>query len=156
MPADRTIKPAWHAVVRANHAKTLGLVAARTGTCLKIQREEQELVPGREFKPVHPGSLSAIEFGDSWFLGVLLCPEDSTEGLSAWARQLPKTALWRIRFYYVPGTRLAKVLAAWSSAGLPDTPKFRVEDFSSFHKLFGRHQADVVYQDSTGGKLDAS
>jgi len=148
MSADRPIAPSWTELVRANHRNTLGLVAATSGTCLGIQRGESRLVTGRRFRPIHPTALPRLALGDSWFLGVLLCPGDSTNELVAWARTLSRPRLARIRFYFVDGTRLAATLSGWNEAGLPDVPTFKVDDFASFHKLFGRHHADVVYQDA--------
>jgi len=140
---------AWHEVVHAHFKGTLGLVAAASGKCLKIQRDEERPVPGRAFKPINPRDLPALDLGESWFLGVLLCPGDSTDDLVAWARGLPRAALWRIRFYHTARVDLKKALAAWRDAGLPGAPTYSVRDFGSFHRLYGRHHGDIVYRDAT-------
>jgi hypothetical protein len=153
---DRFRSPTWHDVVRRHFNGTLGLVVAQTGDCLKIQRDELDLVPGRRFRPVQPADLPAIELGDSWFIGVLLCPGDTTSALAAWGAAMPRTALWRIRFYVAKGTDSAAALEGWIHAGLPEAPRFPIAGFRAFHKLFGRHHADVVYRDATRSGRDAA
>lgn len=148
MPGKESVTPRWHEVVRANHHKTLGLVVAERGTCLRIQRDEEHLVPGRTFRPVRPRDLAGIDLDGSWFLGVLLCPGDDTEDLARWASGIPKTDLWRVRFYHVDGTDVADALRGWMGANLPEPARFLVNDFRSFHSLYGRHHADVVYRDA--------
>ena len=149
MPADPVLRPAWHAVVRANFRATLGLVVAETGGCLEIQRDEASLVPGRKFVPLPPRDLPHVNLGRSWFVGVLLCPGDLTARVAAWARSLRKADLSRLRFYVVAGTDLRGAMEAWNKAALPERPTFEVRGFRSFHHLFGRHHADQVYRDAT-------
>lgn len=141
------LPPRWHAVVRAHHRETLGLVVAESGTCLKLQADERDLVPGRVFRPAKPAELAGWTLPRSWFLGVLLCPGDTTDALAAWAKSLAGADLERVHFYYTPRVRLADTLAAWKAAALPDLPINQVRDFSSFHHLYGRHHGDRVYRD---------
>lgn len=149
MVDERALTPSWNEVVRANQERTVGLVVARTEPCLSIQRDEQGLVPGRKFRPVRPEALAALDLGDSWFIGILLCPGDDTTAVAAWAKSLPRAALWRIRFYHVEGVNVKAALAAWKKADLPEAPTFIVSGFRAFHKLYGFHHGDVAFRDAT-------
>lgn len=140
-------RPTWHEVVRAHHRETEGLVVARSGRCLEIQADERNLVYGRTFKPLKLEELFRYRFGKSWFAGVLLGPEDTTDDLARWARALPPVALERIHFYYTPRVVLALALAACKEAGLPNLAINEVRNFRTFHRLYGRHHADRVHKD---------
>lgn len=146
-PPSPGIPPRWHAVVRAHHRHTEGLVVARSGDCLKIQADERTLVPGRAFRPLRPAELARRALPKSWFLGVLLCPGDTTEELARWAKTLASPDRERIHFYYTRGVGLRQALSAWARAGLPELPINEVRDFRSFHHLYGRHHADRVFRD---------
>lgn len=144
---SRGMPPRWHAVVRAHHRRTVGLVVAQSGDCLKIQADERDLVRGRAFQPLRPGELARRAIPKSWFLGVLLCPGDTTDALAAWAKTLAPDDLERIHMYYTPSVDLRRALAAWTREGLPDVPVNEVRNFRSFHHLYGRHHADRVFRD---------
>lgn len=122
-------------------------MVAESGECLKIQAAERVLVPGRGFHPLNPEALARRALPASWFVGVLLCPGDSTEELARWAATLAPADLERIHFYVAPGVDLRGALSAWRRAALPALPINEVRDFRSFHHLYGRHHADRVYRD---------
>lgn len=147
MPGQ-SFPPKWHQVVRAHHAETVGYVAAQRGDCLQIRDDERRLVHGRKFQPVAVDALpQRSQLPSSWFLGVILCPGDDTEGVARWAREIGSRDLDRIHFYHTPAVDVDATLTAWRAAGLKEPRTYEVRSFTTFHHLYGRHHGDRVYQD---------
>jgi hypothetical protein len=142
------LPPTASQLVKPHILKTTGYVVAQSGDCLKIMRREAALDPKRQFVAVEAHRLGKLAIKGSWFMGVLLCPGDSTDLVAAWARVRPAADLGRIRVYFHTGTNLHHAMAAWVRATLPD-PLFE-EDISTweqFHKVYGGHHAIQVYSD---------
>lgn len=143
------LPPGWHEVVRKHWRGTPGYVLAVSGDCLDLQAEETEgergRVPGRDFRAHPPGNLHGFRPVGSWFLGILLCPGDDVHEILAWTRSLPSADAERVVFYVHPGFDRA-AMADWHSSTRPRIIGFR-GTWRDFHRLYGRHHADRVYQD---------
>lgn len=138
--------PGYPDVVRTHHRKTAGYLLATHPACREVVGEELERV-ARNLKPIEPEGLARFRPAGSWFLAVLLCPGDDTEAIAAWASRLKLEDLERVRFYLHPKADLETAMDAWLKAGLELPPAVVVRDFAAFHKVFGKHLNDRVWQD---------
>lgn len=105
----------------------------------------------RTLRPIASSDLERLRLPRSWMLAVLLCPGDNTERLASWASRLPSGQLDRVRFYLHPETDARASCEGWARAGLPPLRYEVARDFPSFHRLFGLHFNDRVYEDAVGG-----
>lgn len=142
--------PDFAKVVGAKHAKSTAYVAASSDDCLRIRDAEAKKV-NRRLKAIAPGDLAAIRFPKSWMVAIVLCPGDDTGDVAAWAKSLSAGELERIRFYLHGRTDPAKAFSEWYRAGLGDPKTADMEDFNSFHKVFGWDFNNQVYGDALAG-----
>lgn len=134
-------------VVRSQVAKTRGFILAERHPCLDIRDREFERIH-RDLRPAFAATLADVDLPDSWLLAVVLCPDDDTTAVAAWARRLPVRQVDRIRFYVHAKTDVAAALAPWVEARLPAPRVDEVGDWTEFHRRFGLHLNDMAYQDA--------
>lgn len=149
MPPIPGLPPTASQHVKPHILKTVGYVVAQGGACLDIMRREAAFDPKkRRFRAVEAHLLSGTTFKGSWFMGILLCPGDTTDVIAAWAKARPAADLERVRFYFHVGTHQRDAMSAWVRAGLPD-PLFDegLAAWGPFHKLYGGHHALQAYHD---------
>lgn len=138
----------YAAVVRANVARTRGFLLAERHPCLDIRDREVESIQ-RDLRPAVAATLADLDLPDSWMLAVILCPGDDTTAVAAWAGQLQPRHVDRIRFYAHPEADLGDALAAWMDRRLPPPRVDETRDWGEFHRRFGLHLNDLVYQEAT-------
>ncbi|HLE47258.1 MAG TPA: hypothetical protein VI818_03090 [Candidatus Thermoplasmatota archaeon] len=143
------LPPDWQDVVRKHWRDTPGYVVAASGACLDVQAQEtvgeRGQVPGRQFQAHRPGALRGFRPTGSWFMGILLCPGDDVLGILEWTSGLSSADAERVVFYVHP--RFDRVaMAAWHASTRPRVVRFG-GTWRAFHRLYGRHHADRVYQD---------
>ena len=147
--ASRGAPPDFVGTVRANHARMKGLLWARSGACLTVAREEVRRIR-RNLELLGLGAAVETPRGRRWWLlAVLLCPGDTTEAVSAWARSVKDFDAERVRFYLHTGADPVACLTAWHAAGLPNPATADFSDFADFHKQFGWDFNNQVYRDAT-------
>jgi len=126
-----------------------GLLWARSGACLTVAREEVRRIR-RNLKLLGPGAAVETPSGRRWWLlAVLLCPGDTTEAVSAWARSTKGLEGERVRFYLHTSADPVACFAAWHASGLPNPVTADFSDFTDFHKQFGWDFNNQVYRDAT-------
>lgn len=155
--AEAPFPPGWHDVVRRHHSETAGYVVAQTGECLEIQSDEQRpptgRVPGRDFRPLPATALADFDPPASWFLGVLVCPDDDIAAVRDWFLTLAPTDRDRVALFVHPACDAEAMAAVWHDGGasLPRTVELR-GTWEHFHHVYGRLHSDRVYLDhETGG-----
>ncbi|HEX9815751.1 MAG TPA: hypothetical protein VGB18_02115 [Candidatus Thermoplasmatota archaeon] len=143
--------PGWHEVVRANFENTAGYIVAQSGTCLEFQTKEikhpKGRVRGRDFRPLTPASLRDLRLPRSWFLGIILCPEDSLEPLSGWHAGLKPEDRDRVVFFTHNDFQREQLDdIAEIEGALPQVVPLP-SSWERFHQIFGRLHGDRVYSD---------
>lgn len=149
-PRHRPDASDYAAVVRAHHKDTVGFILADSDPCLHIQDLKVTRIR-RTLRPIASSDLERLRLPRFWMLAVLLWPGDTTGSLASWASRLPAGQLDRVRFYLHPETDARSAAEGWARAGLPPLRYEVVRDFPSFHRLFGLHFNDRVYEDAAGG-----
>lgn len=144
-----SVPPGWHDIVRKHWRHTPGYVVAASGDCLDVQAKEtgggRGKVPGRDFRAHPPAALRDFRPSSSWFLGILLCPGDDVTDILAWTRGLGAADAERVVFYVHPDFDRA-AMPDWHASARPRVVRFSGA-WHEFHRLYGRHHADRVYQD---------
>lgn len=139
--------PDWHETVRAHWEETTGFLLARSEPCITIRDEELEAIKGnRVLVGVSIKELEGWDFPASWILGVLLCPDDSTERLVEWVDEASIDTT-RVHFYLHTDASW-DVLQAWHDAGYPtDRVDDDIDSWQRLHRLFGLALNDRVVKD---------
>lgn len=158
MPMVANQYPAgWHDVVRRHYAKTAGYVVAQTGDCLNVQSDEtlgpQTRVPGRAFRAMPPTQLAGLSPPKSWFMGIVLCPDDDLRPIVQWFAKLDAADRDRVMLYIHPDVDEHGARVVWEAIGAPAP---RTTPFSGswtiFHHLYGNDFSWRVFQDHGAGK----
>ncbi len=144
--------PRWHEVVHRPFARTAGYVVAQNGACLEVQTKKTTSptgrVPGRDFQAIRPVDLPGLRFPASWFMAILLCPDDEPSLYHEWFRRLNAKDRDRVVFLYHPDLAQDTSDTPWQRAHLPTPRTQRFQGtWEKFHPLFGRRHADRVYED---------
>lgn len=135
--------PDFASVVAKNWAKTTGFIATATEPCITIGRDEVRHVK-RRLVPVNLGELAGLQPTGSWFMAVVVCPDDDLGGLARWAKG--KDA-GRVHFYLHANAR-PRQLAPWRDAGLPlDHIDEGIRSWGQLHKVLGWDLNMQVYDD---------
>lgn len=134
----------WTRVVRAHAHDTLAIiVSSRHPSCLKMAADEVKFIKRR--------MTSALidelpeELPDSWFLAVIVCPDDDLSALAQW---MTAHGGDRVRFYLARDAD-ASLLGPIRDAG-HDLRHVRPEKYTSFgklHKRLGLDLSDQIYED---------
>lgn len=133
-------------IVRAHHKESDGVLVAGREPCITIAYEERENVSGRSFTVVPVDEIHRLEVRESWFMGLLLCPGDTTVEVRDWffaGDHDPQ----RIVFYLHSKTKPRTALSAWHEAGLPVYATWTINSWQELHKHFGNHWNNQVYVD---------
>lgn len=133
----------FSAIVRRSWRKTAGFLVAGEPPCIPIAQDEIRFVKRRlSFVPLQEVQSIAVE--GSWFMAVIVCPEDDLTGLARWAAGRDAR---RVHFYLHADTS-NKRLAPWRDAGRPLT---HVDDgitsWKNLHKTLGWDLNVQVYED---------
>jgi hypothetical protein len=142
--------PGWHGTVRRYHTRTTGWVLAQSNECTATRDLEvsDEYVMGRRFEPLEPRDLQDLQLPASWFMGVLVCPEDDLTAIAEWAALLPTADLHRVRFYLHDAADPVAVFKPWYAAGLPSPDTEQLLVGKRFHQKFGRDHGNQVVRDA--------
>ncbi len=143
MTADR--HPTWYRVVRLHWRKTTGFLLATRDPCLETRNKEIHAVTGRNLVALDLDQLEEWEPPESWILGVLLCPGDSTDQVAQWVqrRRADPSRVW---FFVHPDAK-QEAFAPWQRAGLPLEHVDYVADWKPLHPFLGLALNDQVYAD---------
>lgn len=134
----------WTEVVRKHAHSTLAIiVSARHPSCLQMAAAEVEFI-NRWMTRTTIDDLPD-ELPDSWFMAVIVCPEDDLAVLAHW---MTTHGANRVRFYMHRDAE-ASLLGPIRDAG-HDLRHVRPEKYASYgklHKRLGLDLSDQIYED---------
>lgn len=133
-------------VVRAHHKDSQGILVAEREPCISIAYDEKRNAAGRSFRIVPPDKLNDLTLKDSWCMGILLCPDDTTLKVARWFTEGGHEA-HRVIFYLHHKTDARSALAAWHHAELSIHATWTIKSWRDLHKHFGNHWNNQVFLD---------
>lgn len=137
------MKNDFAAVVRRHWRETTGYLVADREPCITVAHDEIRHVK-RRFEFVALENVPALTPLGSWFMGVIVCPDDDLTGLAQWAQ---KNDASRVHFYFHKDTHLRQ-LTPWQEAGLSlDNIESEITSWRALHKLLGWDLNLQVYDD---------
>ncbi len=142
--------PKWRETVAAKWRETTAYVLSLSEPCITIRAGELRAIrDNRVLVALDAAAFKAWKPPTgSWFMAVILCPEDSLEPLIEWVRR-HGVETGRIHFYVHREEDLGRFMEVWAAEGFPtDAVDSGIRDWRQFHQLFGLHLSNQILVDA--------